>query len=208
MVTTVFLTLPALASAQGAAAAAAPGEMSYGVKAGINISSLKLHSDSDNVSINGDGRAGFVGGFWVARDFNPRAGIQIEALLSQKGSEFNPGEIDIDDASFKLTYIEIPALARINFPLAPTTVRVLAGPTFAFHVNETIKFGGVELDADQVDLKTFEMGFALGGAVEYRKFIVDARYTWGLTDINGSDDVDEPSAKNKTFSISFGYRFK
>jgi hypothetical protein len=199
MVTAVCLSLPALASAQA-------GETEYGVKAGINISSLKL--ESEGTSITGDGRAGFLGGFWVARDFNPRAGIQVEALFSQKGSEFGEGVIDIEDASFNLTYIEFPALARINFPVSPATVRVLAGPTFAFHVNETIKFGGVELDADQVDLETFEMGFALGGAVEFKKFIVDARYTWGLTNINGSEDESEPTAKNNTFSISFGYRFK
>ena len=35
-----------------------------------------------------------------------------------------------------------------------------------------------------------------------------ASYTWGLTDINDSDDTDEPTVKNNTFSISFGYRFK
>lgn len=199
MVSAICLSLPAIASAQA-------GETEYGVKAGINISNLKL--ESEGTSITGDGRAGFLAGFFVAKDFNPRAGIQVEALFSKKGAEFGEGVLDIEDASFSLTYFEIPALARINFPVAPATVRVLAGPTFAFHVNETIKFGGVELDADEIDLKTFEMGFALGGAVEFKKFIVDARYTWGLTDINGSDDEGEPTAKNGTFSISFGYRFK
>jgi outer membrane protein with beta-barrel domain len=202
MVSAICLSLPAIATAQ----ATTVGETTYGVKAGINISSLKFELDEANIT--GDGRAGLLAGFFVARDFNPRAGIQVEALLSQKGSEFAAGELDDVDASFKLTYIEFPVLARINFPVAPTTVRILAGPTFAFHVNETIKFGGVELDGDEVDLETFEMGFALGGAVEFKKFIVDARYIWGLTNINGSDDEGEPSVKNGTFAISFGYRFK
>ena len=202
MVSAICLSLPAIASAQ----ATTLGEMEYGVKGGINISNLKL--ESEGTSITGDGRAGFLFGFWVAKDFNPRAGIQVEALFSKKGGEFGEGVLDIEDASFSLTYIEIPALARVNFPVAPAIVRVLAGPTFAFHVNESIKFGGEELDADQIDLKTFEMGFALGGAVEFKKFVVDARYTWGLTDINGSDDEGEPTAKNGTISISFGYRFR
>jgi outer membrane protein with beta-barrel domain len=209
MVTAICLTLPSLASGQGAAAAAAPGEMSYGVKAGINISSLKV--DFGDASVTGDGRAGLLIGPWVARDFNPRFGIQAEGLFTVKGSEFNAEDLGFgEDSSFSLSYIEIPVLARANFPVAPAIVRFLAGPTFAFNVNESVKVGGVKLDADQVPLKAFEMGFAIAGAVEFRKFIVDARYTWGLTDINDSSDIEDAdtTVKNGTFSISFGYRFK
>jgi hypothetical protein len=199
----LLLTLPALASAQAAPAT------SYGVKAGLNISSVKV--DFGDASITGDGRAGFLFGGWVARDFNPRFGIQVEGLFSQKGTEFadedNLFEVP-GDASFKLSYIEFPVLARVNFPASAATVRVLAGPTFGFNVNESIKIGDdVELDGDDVPLKAFEAGFALGAAVEFRKFIVDARYTWGLTDINDNDDFDA-TVKNGTFSISFGYRFR
>lgn len=197
----LLLTLPALASAQ-----AAP-ETSYGVKAGLNISSLKV--DFGDASVTGDGRAGFLGGFWLARDFNPRGGLQIEALLSQKGSEFGVEDLGFgDDSSFSLTYIEFPVLGRVNFPTSGVIVRALAGPTFGFHVNESIKVGGVKVDADSVPLKTFDAGFAIAGAVEVRKFIIDARYTWGLTDINDGTDSDEPTVKNGTFSISFGYRFR
>jgi hypothetical protein len=200
MVTAVCLTLPALAAAQA-------GATEYGVKGGINISSIKV--DFGDVNVTGDGRAGFLFGVWVARDFNPRFGIQTEGLFSMKGSEFNAEDLGFeDDSSFSLSYLEIPVLARANFPVEPAIVRVLAGPTFAFNVNESVKVGEIELDGDEVPLKAFEMGFALGSAVEFRKIVVDARYTWGLTDINDGDDTDEPTVKNGTFSISFGYRFK
>jgi hypothetical protein len=200
MVTAVCLTLPALAAAQA-------GATEYGVKGGINISSIKV--DFGDVNVTGDGRAGFLFGVWVARDFNPRFGIQTEGLFSMKGSEFNAEDLGFeDDSSFSLSYLEIPVLARANFPVEPAIVRVLAGPTFAFNVNESVKVGEIELDGDEVPLKAFEMGFALGAAVEFRKIVVDARYTWGLTDINDGDDTDEPTVKNGTFSISFGYRFK
>jgi len=181
--------------------------MSYGVKAGINISSLKV--DNGDASITGDGRAGFLAGFWAARDFNPRGGLQVEALFSQKGSEFNAEDLGFgEDSSFRLTYLEIPVLGRFNFATSGVIVRALAGPTFAFNVNEQLKVGGVKFDADNAPVKTFEAGFAIAGAVEVRKFIVDARYTWGLTDINDSTDSTDPTVKNGTFSISFGYRFK
>jgi hypothetical protein len=203
MVMAVCLSLPALASAQG-------GETQIGFKAGINISSIKI--DDQGTSITGDGRTGFLGGLWIARDFNPRVGIQVEGLYSVKGSEFNAFEVFDDDTSISLSYIEIPALARINFPVAPVVVRVLAGPTFAFNVNESLKLNNVEADADQLPLKPFEMGLSIGGAVEFNsKYIVDARYTWGLINILDNEEAgapDDVSVKNKTFSISFGYRFK
>jgi Outer membrane protein beta-barrel domain len=201
IVLAVVLAIPSLSAAQVPAT-------EFGVKAGFNISNIKL--DADDADLTSDGRAGFLFGLWIARDFNPRAGIQVEGLFSQKGAEFATEDgvfEDNQDASFKLTYVEFPVLARVNFPAGGATARVLVGPTFAFHVNETIKSGGVELDGDDVPLKTFEMGFALGGAVDIRRFVIDARYTWGLTDINDSDDSDDFTVKNNTFSLSFGWRF-
>ena len=50
------------------------------------------------------------------------------------------------------------------------------------------------------------MGFALGGAVQIRKFVIDGRYTWGLTDIN-DDEGDDTTVKNGAFSLTFGLLF-
>jgi hypothetical protein len=181
--------------------------MTYGVKAGFNVASIKVKFD--NATVTSDGRAGMVIGGWVARDFSPRGGIQIEGLLEQKGGEFELSD-DIgfeDDSSFRLTYLTFPVLGRVNLPAGTSTVRLLAGPTFGFHVNESIKVGDVELDGDEVDLKTFEAAFAVGGQVEIRRFVVDVRYIWGLTDINASDDEDEPTVKNNAFQLTFGWSF-
>ena len=193
--------VPAVASAQGAPAT------TYGVKAGFNVASIKIKFD--DASVTSDGRAGMVIGGWVARDFNPRGGIQVEGLLEQKGGEFDFSDnIGLDgDSSFRLTYLTFPVLGRVNVPAGTSTVRLLAGPTFGFHVNESIKVGNVELDGDEVELKTFEAGFALGGQVEVRRFVVDVRYIWGLSDINGSDDEDEPTVKNNAFQLTFGWSF-
>ena len=199
---TMFV-VPALASAQNAPAT------TYGVKAGFNVSSIKV--SFDDASVTSDGRAGMVIGGWVARDFSPRGGLQVEGLLEQKGGEFKLSDnigFD-DDSSFRLTYLTFPVLGRVNLPAGTSTVRLLAGPTFGFHVNESIKVGEVELDGDEVNLKTFETGFALGGQVEVRRFVVDVRYIWGLTNINADkdDDADEPTVKNNAFQLTFGWSF-
>jgi Outer membrane protein beta-barrel domain len=196
------LAIPSLAAAQAPQDAAT----SFGIKAGLNVSSIKVSFDDGDIT--SDGRAGFLFGFFMGHDFNRRAGIQVEALFSQKGGEFAVEEqLFDDDASFTLSYLEFPVLARINFLASSNKVRLLTGPTFAFNVNESIKVGDVELDGDEVPLKPFEMGYVLGGAFEIRKFIIDARYTWGLMDINDSDDEGEPTVKNNAFSFSVGWRF-
>jgi hypothetical protein len=194
----MLLSLPVLASAQ---------EISYGIKGGFNTANLKV--SFDDVDVTGDRRTGLLLGAFVARDFNPNVGIQVEGLFTQKGSEF-AAETNLfdDDASLKLNYIEFPVLARVNVPAAATTVRLLAGPTFGFKVSQSVDVGNVELDADEVPLKSFDLGFALGGAVEIRQFVIDARYTWGLTDINDGEEPEEPTVKNNAFSLSFGWRFK
>lgn len=196
----LLFALPSIASAQA-------GSSGFGVKGGFNISSVKV--DFDDVSVTGDGRAGILLGAFYAVDFNPHFGIQVEGLFTQKGTEFGV-EDDLgfdDDTSFKLNYIEFPVLARVNFPASAATVRLLAGPAIGFKASQSIKVGNIEIDADEVPLKSFDFGLALGGAVEINRFIVDARYTWGLTDINDSDDAEEPTVKNRAFSFSVGWRF-
>jgi hypothetical protein len=204
IVPALVLAIPSLAAAQATQDAAT----SFGIKAGFNVSNIKVSFDDGDIT--SDGRAGFLFGFFMGHDFNRRAGIQVEALFSQKGGEFAVDDQLFDepgDPSFKLSYLEFPVLARINFLAATNKVRLLTGPTFAFNVNESIKVGDVEFDGDDVPLKPFEMGYVLGGAFEIRKFIIDARYTWGLLDINDSDDEGEPTVKNNAFSFSVGWRF-
>ncbi len=204
IVSAFVLAIPSLAAAQAPQDAAT----SFGIKAGLNVSNIKVSFDDGDIT--SDGRAGFLFGFFMGHDFNRRAGIQVEALFSQKGGEFAEEDQFFDepgDPSFKLSYLEFPVLARINFLASTNKVRVLAGPTLAFNVNESIKVGDVEFDGDDVPLKPFEMGFVLGGAFEIRKFIIDARYTWGLMDIYDTEDAGAPTLKNNAFSFSVGWRF-
>lgn len=192
-----LLGLPAVASAQAT---------SGGIRAGFNIASITV--DFDEAKVTGDGRAGLVAGGFVAQDFNPNVGIQVEALFSQKGSEFAvEDDLFDDDASIKLNYLDFPVLARISFPGTAAAFRVLTGPSINFKISQSVEVGDVEIDADEVPIKSFEFAYVLGAAVEFGTFIVDGRYNWGLTDINDSEDEDEPTVKNNWFSVSFGWRF-
>jgi hypothetical protein len=191
-----------------AAALAQDAPVQVGVKVGVNVSNVKVDFDGDEVT--GDNRTGFLAGLFVARDFNPRAGVQIEALFSQRGTDFGVDDVGFDaESTFKLTYVDIPVLARINVVSTDRAAfRVLVGPSFGFKASQTIEVGGVEIDDDDVELKSFDMGLSFGAAVEVRNFVIDGRYILGLTDINGSDDEGEPTVKNNGYSFSIGWRFR
>jgi hypothetical protein len=53
--------------------------------------------------------------------------------------------------------------------------------------------------------KSVDFGIPLGLSYEYKNVILDARYFFGLTKIDKTDDPD--SARNQYLSITLGYKF-
>lgn len=201
LIVSVIAVVPASASAQDAP--------EFGIKAGFNVSTIKV--DFADSHITSGGRAGIVVGFWGAKDFSPRAGLHVEALLEQKGGDFAAdGMAFNDDTNFKLTYLSFPLLGRFNFAAGSSTIRLLTGPSFNFHVSDSVTVGGEELEGEgeAVEVKTLEMGWVIGGQAAIKNFVIDVRYIWGLTDTNASEDEGDPTAKNKSFQLTFGWRFK
>ncbi len=50
-----------------------------------------------------------------------------------------------------------------------------------------------------------DVGIPLGLSYEYKNFVVDARYCFGLTNIDNSDDLEK--SYNRCFTLTLGYRF-
>ena len=53
--------------------------------------------------------------------------------------------------------------------------------------------------------KSVDFGFPLGLSYEYKNIVLDARYFFGLTKIDKTDNPD--SARNQYLSITLGYKF-
>jgi hypothetical protein len=73
------------------------------------------------------------------------------------------------------------------------------------NVNAKIEAGDVEKDLDDA-VKGFDLAIPVGLSYEYKHFVVDARYTFGLTKIFDTKEVDLDS-KNLTFQLSLAYKF-
>ena len=192
----------------GTAAPAAAQENTLGVKVGLNLARFSF--DEDDFLLESDGRTGLLAGVFITREIQEGFGLQIEGLITQKGDKLEDTFFD-EEFDVKLTYLEIPVLGRYTLPIrtGETRVHILAGPAFGLKIGDHQELDGEEIDEDfDQDLKGADIGFALGGAVEFGLFHVDARYTWGLVNINDDEFADDLPVKNRAFTISVGYRFR
>ena len=64
---------------------------------------------------------------------------------------------------------------------------------------------GHKADFDDA-VKSFDFAIPVGLSYEFKRFVLDARYTLGVTKIFDEDKVNLDS-KNLTFQLTLGYKF-
>ncbi|WP_223607944.1 porin family protein [Chryseobacterium sp. OSA05B] len=183
--------------------------VTFGVKGGMNVSSLSKDEGLDDQKSKIGFNAGVFANIPVAESFS----IQPEVLYSQYGSKADYTVLGNKfSSSTKLDYIAVPVMFQYN--LIPNLF-VEAGPEFGFLVSAKNKIknesNGNSSTSDNYkdDLKTFNFGIGLGAGYYFTdNFGITARYVAGLTDVakdrpNGSDAV-----RNNTFQVGLAYKFK
>ncbi|HEX5437629.1 MAG TPA: porin family protein [Gemmatimonadaceae bacterium] len=211
--------LVAATSARPALAQRIPSQAarpSFGVLVGLNLANFHGSEVSGT-----DSRTGVMGGVSGTFRFSRVFGIQPEVLFEQKGTKISEAGAD---ATIKLSYIEIPVFARVEFTPNGGSVRpfLLAGPTLAFKVGCSLgasalgastslgcdspliaeAFGpGLNLNPGSVDA-----GAAVGGGLDILMgtwaMSLGVRYDQGLVSL-----FDGLNAKNKAVSLVAGVYF-
>jgi len=142
-------------------------------------------------------RVGMVVGpeleYFMTDRFSLGAGINY----AQQGAELKDSEV-----TYKIDYVNMPIMA--NFYVVKG-LALRAGLQPGFNVNSKIEAGDVEKDLDDA-VKGFDFAIPFGLSYEYKHFVIDARYTFGLTEIFDTKEVDLDS-KNLTFQLSLAYKF-
>ncbi|MGV2450778.1 MULTISPECIES: porin family protein [Chryseobacterium] len=165
----------------------------FGVKAGLNISTL---TENDFNS-----KAGFYGGLFanipVAQDFS----FQPEVLYNGMGAKIK----GTNDIKVNLDYISVPLMLQYN---ALPNLYLEAGPQFSFLINSKLKADSNSADAKDL-FKGFDFGIGLGAGYYFTDNIgITARYVAGLTDVaKDRPDLSEDKAKNGVFQVGLAYKF-
>lgn len=194
---TVVLTILAL---MALVTVPAKAQLRFGVKGGVNISSVHFNSDilkADNVT-------GFQIGPMIETTI-PLVGVGLDAaiLYSQKGMGVGPEEIKTD-------YLDVPVNLKWKFGLPIVKGYFAAGPYVGFRV------GGDKIwdvIGEQIEAKSFSAGLNFGAGVELLSHLqVGFNYGLGLTDNYSSKALsgvsnEKTTGKNRGWAITAAILF-
>jgi opacity protein-like surface antigen len=177
-----------------------------GVKAGGNYSTLAL-DNGDVIPVKAVW--GGVGGLSIGRYLSANVGLQLEALFSQRGAQ---DDVEVADATLRLTYIDLPVTVRVG--TANTNgarFHVFTGPQFGIKIKAEVINDMLDITTDlDEETKDWDFGWTAGVGVDLHPITLDARYTFGLTDINNTntENNNDNWAKNRTFAVMIGVRLR
>lgn len=179
-------------------------QMKYGVKAGLV--SANQNWDAGGFSISPDAKMGAALGVFVKFEVSEKFAVQPELLYVMKGAKLDAGIFDEEmtgDMKLKANYLSIPVIAKYYFG----GFNIQAGPTFDFLMSANSEYDGEDEDIKD-ELKGMDLGLAFGAGYDLPAGIgFDLRYIIGLSDINGSDDMEGVEIKNKCLMITLSYAF-
>jgi hypothetical protein len=201
-----------------AAASAAAQNVTAGVKAGFVLNSITnagqvIDQITGIESVDVSAKLGLTGGGFVQFAFNDRVSLQPEMQFVMKGVNLDL-EDNLGDASAKVNYLEFPIFVRFNRSLNDTlSGYAMAGPSFGVKVgtggtlsgSQGSVEGSRDFDIDPA-IASRDFGLAFAGGLEWQKFLVEARYVLGLTDVATDIYVHEDELRNRSFSIMVGLR--
>ena len=185
----------------------------FGVKGGMNVSSLSNGADlSDSKS-----KIGFNAGVFANIPLASSFSVQPEVIYNDLGSKVTReytslGNTYRNEYSRNLGYVAVPVMFQYN---ATPEFYLEAGPEFGFLVSANDKFKNstnnnsstqiASLNKD--DFKTFNFGIGIGAGYYFIPNLgITARYTAGLTDIYKNNSGD--AVKNNVFQVGLAYKFK
>jgi hypothetical protein len=145
----------------------------------------------------------------VQFSFNERFSFQPELLFVMKGVKLDL-PADAGTVSASINYLEFPLLARYTTVLNDTLRGyIVAGPTFSLKAGTSSRFsGGGETEDLNIDpaFGSRDLGLAVGGGLERDRYLLEARYTFGLIDIATDIFPHSDSLRNRVFSVMIGIR--
>ena len=180
----------------------AKSQLKFGVKGGLNISSVHLNSDilkADNVT-------GFQIGPMIETTI-PLIGVGLDAaiLYSQKGMDVK-SETGTS-TNVKTDYIDVPVNLKWKFGLPIIKGYLAAGPYIGFRVGGDNFWEIPGSVVGQVKAKNFSAGLNFGAGVELISHLqVGINYGLGLTD-NYSAEKYDLNAKNRGWSVTAAILF-
>lgn len=183
----------------------------FGIKGGVNFTNLYTDDVNDNNMLTS-----FNVGVFATLPLTSNLAIQPEVNFSRKGAELVYDNLFASGtAKFKLNYIEVPVLLKINIT---DNFNIHAGPYLAYLINAQVtneSSGGsfdFEENFDNDDFEKFDYGLSGGLGFDFTSISIGARYNYGLATIGkertiAGNSYRFPDSKNSAISLYVALKF-
>ena len=154
-------------------------KVSFGLKAGLNVSNLHYSVDQ---AVESKTKLGFNAGALAHIHLAPQLALQPEVYYSSQGAKYKIANVD---GKVKLGYINVPVMVQYMFD---NGFRLQAGPQVGFLINAERELGSTKTDIKD-NLKTVDFGATAGVSYVHPStgLGIDARYNLGLSDLNDNN---------------------
>ncbi len=196
----------------------------FGIKAGVNLSTMSLKDNngnySDDFKMNPGFHVGVTGEFPLTEIFSFETGL----LLSTKGLKINQvediplGPTTVLKGKMNLLYLDIPFTAKAYFDIGSTKIYGLFGPYLGMGVSGKNKYEitgegetrtgekNISWGSEENDYKRLDYGLTAGSGVEIKSIQIGLFYSLGLANIS-NQSVNGRKFSNRILGITVGYRF-
>ncbi|MBN2744758.1 MAG: PorT family protein [Marinilabiliaceae bacterium] len=195
-------------------------QVSFGVKAGLNLS--KLTSEYEGESETSDNRISAAFGGFMNYQLSDKFSIQPELLISMEGGKNETSESETmmgqtvsysSENTTKITFLNIPVMLKANIA---NGLFLEAGPQLGFKMSakteyeSTMSMAGISEtesgEEDIEDMKSMNLGLGLGAGYEMENGLgFGLRYNLGLSNLY--DGEGDATYKINTLNIGVSYKF-
>ena len=192
----LFLMAAVMLSSVGAFAQHEVGSFTLQPKVGINVTNITNGGDGTEARVD---FAGGVEGEYQVTDIFSLSGGLMYSRQGYKGKDYTVSVLGVTATTkgkdWTPSYLNIPIMANV-YVVPGLAVKLGVQPGFM-----------VDKD-DEKDVNTFDLSIPVGLSYEYKNFVLDGRYNWGVTKINKHSIDGEDDNRNSVFQITLGYKFQ
>lgn len=177
----------------------------FGVKGGLNLSTLFTDDIEDKNTL-----VGYNAGVFAKIPINSFLAFQPELYFTTKGSEITYNNIFANGtAKFNLNYVEVPLLLVVNLT---KNINIHGGPYAAYLISSkvtnksNVSLFDYERDINADDINRLDAGLALGAAIDVGSFSFGGRLNYGLTTVGKEksflgNNYTFPNSKNGVLNL-------
>lgn len=184
------------------------GGLTYGALAGLSL------SKAGGSDVGGESKlvTGTAVGAFVTLGVGRRLAIEPQLLVVEKGVKSEESGLT---ATLKLSYLQLPLLAKLRFPMDPdgrTTAFLFAGPAVAYRIGCRVRLAesgnelnaGCDSDEEADALRSFDSSLIFGLGVDIGRTTLSLRYDLGLSRLDQSAAAND--IKNRALVLLAGVK--